>query len=280
MDTLCCDKTGTLTQARLRLTDNAPAFIGGIGFEDLLVAAALATRWREPPRDALDALVLGAVDPRSLGEYEQLEHFPFDSVTKRTESTLRRPDGSVFKVSKGAPHALLALASNQAAVRGAVEAQVAELARRGVRALGVACTNTEAGGWVLMGILTFTDPLRADSADMARQRPPPFCARAPRFWRLRGAEPTTRARSPQSRAQVRRVASLGVRIKMLTGDDRAVAAETCAKLGLSGAVRTAPGVGACGCARLCQRPWRRSLPLPPPGAGTGAHPGPERLRDC
>ena len=78
-------------------------------------------------------------------------------------------------------------------------AQVKELAARGIRSLGVACTNNDAGGWIFMartraplncghsegcslwllsahlrgtprpraqGILTFTDPTRMDSRDM------------------------------------------------------------------------------------------------------------------
>ena len=56
-------------------------------------------RW-EPPRDALDSLVLTAIDTGSLSEYELVEHFPFDSASKRTESTLRRRDGSVFKARR------------------------------------------------------------------------------------------------------------------------------------------------------------------------------------
>ena len=49
MDVLCCDKTGTLTLNRVRLTPEAvPAFIDGVGADDLLTAAALATKWRVP----------------------------------------------------------------------------------------------------------------------------------------------------------------------------------------------------------------------------------------
>ena len=51
-----------------------------------------------------------------------------------------------LQVSKGAPHALLDMAHNRDAIRGAVEAQVEQLAARGIRSLGVACTNNDAGG--------------------------------------------------------------------------------------------------------------------------------------
>lgn len=101
VEVLCCDKTGTLTQNKMRLTDAMPAFLDGVTGDDLLTAAALATKWWEPPADALDALVLRGVDTASLGDYEQVEFFPFDPATKRTESTLRRKDGSMFKVIWG-----------------------------------------------------------------------------------------------------------------------------------------------------------------------------------
>lgn len=53
-----------------------------------------------------------------------------------------------------------------------MEQQIAELAERGVRCLGVACTNNDIGGWVFMGVLTFTDPLRTDCKARAAETPP------------------------------------------------------------------------------------------------------------
>ena len=80
-----------------------PIFVEGVTKRDVLVAAALATKWREPPKDALDTLVLSAIDLSPLDIYEQLEHVPFDTSIKRTEATLRRTDGSVFRVRAGCP---------------------------------------------------------------------------------------------------------------------------------------------------------------------------------
>ena len=48
----------------------------------------MAARWTEPPRDALDTLVLTAVDMKSLDGVEQLDYMPFDPTTKRTEGFL------------------------------------------------------------------------------------------------------------------------------------------------------------------------------------------------
>ena len=202
MDMLCCDKTGTLTAAKLALTGVMPTFIPGLAAGDLLTAAALATRWWEPPADALDALVLSAVDTGALAEYTQVEFFPFDAATRRSEATIQRvADGSLFKVAKGAPQVLLELAGNGRDIRATVEALVVDAARRGVRCLAVACTHDASGGWVFMGVLTFTDPLRRDAA-------------------------RTLAHASQ----------LGVEVKVLTGDHAAVASETLHRLGLRGSV--------------------------------------------
>ena len=53
----------------------------------MLRYAAMAAKWKEPPRDALDTLTLSAVDLRSLDSIEQLDYMPFDPVLKRTEGT-------------------------------------------------------------------------------------------------------------------------------------------------------------------------------------------------
>lgn len=202
MDLLVCDKTGTLTCAQLQLAPEMPVFLDGVAPGDLLTAAALATRWWEPSADYLDALVLGAAEPGSLGEYEQLALRPFDAAARRSEATIRRPDGSTFRVAKGAPQALLELCANGPAVRQRVEAVVSECAVQGVRCLAVAsCATAHDCDWLLLGILTFTDPLRWDAASA--------CARA---------------------------AQLGIEVKVLTGDCSAVAADTLRRLRLKGRV--------------------------------------------
>ena len=130
---------------------------------ELLRMAGLAARWKEPPRDALDTLVLTTVDLASLDAYEQVDFLPFDPTIKRTEGTLRGPDGKVFKTTKGAPHIIAKLCKDQEVV-AKVNKKVHELGLRGVRSLAVARTN-DAGEWLMLGILTFLDPPRPDTKD-------------------------------------------------------------------------------------------------------------------
>jgi H+-transporting ATPase len=128
----------------------------------------LLTLWlgrvQEPPKDALDTLVLNAIDLAPLDKYEQIDFVPFDPTVKRTEATIKGPDGKVFKVTKGAPHVLLEMTYNKDDIRKEVEETVLGLAHRGIRSLAVSCTDHNSPDrWVFMGIMTFLDPPRPDT---------------------------------------------------------------------------------------------------------------------
>jgi H+-transporting ATPase len=72
MSILCSDKTGTLTLNKMVLQDETPVFKEGQTQESVLMNAALAAKWKEPARDALDRLTLGSVNTALLEDYEQL----------------------------------------------------------------------------------------------------------------------------------------------------------------------------------------------------------------
>ena len=200
MNMLCSDKTGTLTLNKMALQPETPVFMPGADQATVLQYAAMAAKWLEPPKDALDTLVLGAADLVALGGYEQVEFVPFDPRIKRTEATVVAPDKSEFKVTKGAPHVLLKLLNPKRAETVAVTAEVEKcvevLAHRGVRCLAVARTGAD-GSWGLVGILTFLDPPR-----------------------------------PDTKATLERAKEYGVSVKMITGDHKAIAQEMCLQLGL------------------------------------------------
>mmetsp|Transcript_25348 Transcript_25348/g.42480 ORF Transcript_25348/g.42480 Transcript_25348/m.42480 type:complete len:914 (+) Transcript_25348:267-3008(+) len=201
MDTLCSDKTGTLTMNKMELQEDLPMFCDGITKHDVLTYAALAARWKEPPKDALDTLVLNAIDLTPLDAYQQPEFMPFDPTIKRTEATLIGPDGTSFKVTKGAPHVLLLMAHNHDQICNEVESKVLELAKRGIRSLAVAKTEgpifeeVKDNKWVFLGILTFLDPPR-----------------------------------PDTKITIKKCLEFGVVTKMITGDHKAIAVEMCRRL--------------------------------------------------
>lgn len=122
--------------------------------------------------------VLGTVDHSRLEGYTSLDYLPFDANIKRTEGTVRQDaSGSVFKTTKGAPHIISNLLSGDGsgAAKAAIDGAVHALAEKGIRSLAVARTlprgpsgggGAAAGGdeWHAVGLLTFLDPPRPDTA--------------------------------------------------------------------------------------------------------------------
>ena len=212
MSILCSDKTGTLTLNKMVLQDDTPVYAEGADQESVLVMAALAAKWKEPPRDALDRLTLGSVKMELLEPYEQLNFLPFDPTTKRTEGTLKDTrTGKEFKTSKGAPHIILGLLGDaDVEVRTAVEEDVARLGARGIRTLAVAKFDPDTNQWAMQGLLTFLDPPR-----------------------------------PDTKQTIEDANKYGVQVKMITGDHLLIAINTALQLGLKDHIFTAERLPMC-----------------------------------
>jgi H+-transporting ATPase len=204
VDVLCADKTGTLTQNKLTLGE--PFAVNHVSAEQIVLAAALASRADD--KDTIDLAVLGGVkDQKALQSYQQVHFEPFDPVHKRTEATVKGTDGKEFKVSKGAPQVILAMVANAGAIKPTVEKAINDFAARGFRSLGVARAGQD-GQWQFLGVLPLFDPPRDDA-----------------------------------KATIATALKIGVKVKMVTGDQLAIARETAVKLGMGTNILDASSLG-------------------------------------
>ncbi len=204
VDVLCADKTGTLTQNKLSLGD--PYCVDGTDITQVVLDGALASH--PDNGDTIDLAVLAGVkDGAALKDYQVTHFTPFDPVHKRTEAVVTGKDGKTFKVSKGAPQVMLDLVTDANDVKAAATKAVDAFAERGFRSLGVARADCD-GPWRLVGVLPLFDPPRDDA-----------------------------------KATIATALSMGVKVKMVTGDALAIAKETAKKLGMGTNILDAASLG-------------------------------------
>jgi len=204
IDVLCSDKTGTLTQAKLTLGDTFA--LANVSPEGVILDGALASRAED--QDPIDLAVLSGVKDKNELESYQIIHFqPFDPVHKRTEATVKAKDGHQFKVTKGAPQVILALDPDKDKIQAQVNEEVNKFASRGFRSLGVA-RSTEKDEWQFLGVLPLYDPLREDS-----------------------------------KSTIDTAEQMGIKVKMVTGDQIAIAKEIAGQLNIGTNIMDASGFG-------------------------------------
>ena len=213
MDVLCTDKTGTLTEASIRMVRQVG--LSGADSPRVLELAWLNSRFESGLRNPLDAAILRCRS--DAGGWHKLDEVPFDFERRRTSVLLQR-DGAPVMVVKGAPEDVLNLsrryetadaaspADLDADARGRADALNESLGREGYRVLAVAWRTLDAGrshidrsdehDLVFAGYAVFLDPPKPDAG-----------------------------------AAIAALQRDGVEVKVVTGDHEAVARHVCAAIG-------------------------------------------------
>lgn len=215
VEILFTDKTGTLTEGDIRLEEIVGPPGAGHGERAVLgwAAAWLLVGAHPMTANPLDAAL--AADPRvqaaaaGLGAWRVREELPFAYERRWAALALEAPDGAAWVVVKGAAEEILDRCTRGQEWgeewRPAAERALQAMLARGQRVLGVAVRRHDGrplieqaqGGLSLVGFLGFSDPPK-----------------------------------PEATAALTRLASLGVAVKVLTGDHPAVALHVCEQLGI------------------------------------------------
>ncbi|MDD2896160.1 MAG: plasma-membrane proton-efflux P-type ATPase [Aliarcobacter sp.] len=189
MDILCSDKTGTLTQNKMSISQPYVARLQNT--DELLLYAALSSK--EENGDPIEALIYTYLQEHNL--YEKLSDYtlkkflPFNPVSKYTEAhVVFNSNQNELIITKGAPQVIIELCNEEDFDKSEAYKQVENFAYNGFRTLGVAYKKPEEKSYYFAGLIPLFDPPREDS---------------------REAIAAARAK--------------GVDIKMITGDNLAVA---------------------------------------------------------
>ncbi len=216
MDLLCTDKTGTLTEGVIKLDacngpDGAPSPQTRIW---ALLNASLQTGMANPLDEAI---VAGKAAYEDLTAYAKVDEIPYDFVRKRLTVVVRKGDApDDLMICKGAAQNIVDICSSvlegEAVVpldadrTAAIDGRVQAWSAQGYRVLGLAIRRLprqeayrreDEAGFAFAGFLLFLDP------------PKP------------GMSETLKA-----------LAARGIRVKVITGDNRYVAAHLAESVGL------------------------------------------------
>lgn len=141
---------------------------------------------KEEGRDPIDEAILEGTKAMMLS-YTLHQFIPFDPRVKRTEAKVTY-QGKTFSITKGSLPSIATLCSVEEHKLSKIQSLSEEMAHRGFRTLVVAKREDES--WQFLGLIALNDPPRADSKEMIEE-----------------------------------AKGLGIEIKMVTGDQLAIARE-------------------------------------------------------
>lgn len=211
MNLLCSDKTGTLTEGQVQV--NSTIDIEGNTSEKVLLHACLNANFESGFVNPIDEAIR-AKSTFDFTPYKKIDEVPYDFVRKRL-SILVSKDNEHIMTTKGAvPNVLDACTQAEtpagvlqiASVREQIQQRFENLSGQGFRLLGVAYKN-----------------ISADHIDKDQETQMTFLG----FLLL--SDPP----KPHIETVIQNLQNLGVQLKIITGDNRFVAASLSAQIGVT-----------------------------------------------
>jgi len=204
MDVLCSDKTGTLTEGVVKL--HSALNVDGQESEKVLLYAFLNASYETGFLNPIDEAIR-KYRPFDLSAFKKLDEIPYDFIRKRLSILISKGDAHCI-VTKGALSNILAVCSSAeivegkvveiAAVKERVQRHFEEFSRQGFRTLGIAYKDVASGAsltreqeasMTFLGFLILFDPPKPGIIETIKQ-----------------------------------LKHLGVSLKIITGDNRLLAA--------------------------------------------------------
>jgi Mg2+-importing ATPase len=216
MDILCTDKTGTLTEGTIRLDGCLDA--EGTGSSQVRLWALLNATLQSGMANPLDEGIAASRGPDDdLSMYEKIDEIPYDFIRKRL---------SVIVLQKDVREHLLIC---KGAVQNIVEACSSVLAETGIRPLDdqqAKAIDAKVRDWCMQGFRVLGLAVRRFTPSPAYQREDETDLAFAGF--LLFLDPP----KPGMAETLKALAELGVRVKVISGDNRYVAAHLAELVGL------------------------------------------------
>ncbi len=160
MNVLCTDKTGTLTQNSLSISQ----IIGYEGYSEDEIIELGAACSNLSDQDPIDREIIKRLKARKLQQIAQEQFIPFDSLTKKTQATIKWKNKTQI-VLKGLPEKLSSINAKQLL---SYKDDLRKLNQKGYRTIAVSIGDS-VNKQKIIGLISFEDPIRDDSKDLLKQ---------------------------------------------------------------------------------------------------------------